>query len=189
MDFIETLPESEGHNSILVFVDRCTKMAVFEACTNTLDTLGLAHLFIKGVISKHGNSMDVVSDRGSKFTSAFWKAMLTGLGITRKLSTMGHPQRDGQTEHANQTVKEYLQVYTGHLQDNWYSLLPLAKFAYNNESHTAINTTPFYANHSLHLGLSVDRATADTAAVQDHLQVLQTGAADIDLALAEAQRN
>lgn len=70
--------------------------------------------------------------------------MLTGVGIEHQLSAAGHLQTDGQTECINQMIKEYLLSYIGHLQDDWYSLLPLTKFTYNNSYNTAIKTTPFY---------------------------------------------
>ena len=43
-----------------------------------------------------------------------------------------HPEGDGQTERANQVLEQYLWVYTNYQQDNWATLLPMAKFTYNN---------------------------------------------------------
>ena len=37
-----------------------------------------------------------------------------------------HPEGDGQTERANQTLEQYLQSYCNYQQDNWSKLLPLA---------------------------------------------------------------
>jgi hypothetical protein len=38
----------------------------------------------------------------------------------------------GQMERVNQTLKTYLRNFINYDQDDWYSLLPLAEFAYNN---------------------------------------------------------
>ena len=47
--------------------------------------------------------------------------------------TLGyHLEGDGQTEHTNQTLEQYIQVYCNYQQDNWFQFLPLGEFTYNN---------------------------------------------------------
>jgi hypothetical protein len=41
-----------------------------------------------------------------------------------------HPQTNGQTEHMNQELEEYLQYFTSHNQDDWDELLLLAEFSH-----------------------------------------------------------
>jgi len=72
------------------------------------------------------------------------------LGIKPRLSTAFHPQTDGQTERMNQTVEQYLRIYCNYQQDNWYELLPVAEFAYNNSHQPTIGCSPFYANYGVH---------------------------------------
>jgi IS30 family transposase len=76
--------------------------------------------------------LHVTSDRGSEFVSHFWRSL--GRALEMKLHfTLGyHPEGDGQTEHANQTLEQYLQIYCNYQQSNWASLLPITEFAYNN---------------------------------------------------------
>ena len=57
-----------------------------------------------------------------------------------------HPECDGQTEYANQTLEQYLQIYCNYQQDNWHSLLPIAEFCYNNTSSSTTGVSPFFAN-------------------------------------------
>ncbi|MBW0579671.1 hypothetical protein O181_119386 [Austropuccinia psidii MF-1] len=54
MDFITQLPLSNSFDSILVIVDRFSKMAVFIPTISSITSLDLAHLFIKNIFSKHG---------------------------------------------------------------------------------------------------------------------------------------
>ncbi|EAL17174.1 hypothetical protein CNBN1990 [Cryptococcus deneoformans B-3501A] len=54
MDLIEQLPPSHGYNTILVIVDRLTKMALFIPTTTSLNTEELAQLYVTHVFSKHG---------------------------------------------------------------------------------------------------------------------------------------
>lgn len=62
MDFIEQLPNSDGHTAILVVVDRLSKMALFIPTNDEIDAPGLAKLFLIHVFSKHGVPVDIVSD-------------------------------------------------------------------------------------------------------------------------------
>jgi hypothetical protein len=51
MDLITDLPRTErGHDSIIVFVDRLSKMTHFAACTKTITATELAALFGKEVV-------------------------------------------------------------------------------------------------------------------------------------------
>lgn len=66
------------------------------------------------------------------------------------MSTAFHPQSDGQTERINQSIEQYLRIYTNYSQCDWESLLPLAQFVYNDSYHSATKLTPFYANYGYH---------------------------------------
>ena len=57
------------------------------------------------------------------------------LGIESTMSTAYHPQTDGQTEHVNWALEQYLRCYANYNLSNWSDLLPSAEFAYNNQAH------------------------------------------------------
>jgi len=69
------------------------------------------------------------------------------LGIQTKLSTVYHPQTDGQTERINQKLEQYLRVFINHRQEQWPDWLGTAEFAYNNKIYIAIKISPFKANY------------------------------------------
>jgi len=69
------------------------------------------------------------------------------LGIKSKLSTVFHPQTDGQTERVNQELEQYLRMFIDHRQEQWPEWLGTAEFAYNNKVHSSIKTLPFKANY------------------------------------------
>ena len=79
----------------------------------------MARLFFDHLFRLHDLPDTIVSDRGSKFVSAFWDHLTSSLGIKRKLSTAYHPQTDGQTEGANQDLENYLRRYVSWKQDDW----------------------------------------------------------------------
>jgi len=151
VDMIGELPPSKLPNStiefnaIVVFVDRFTKMIKPIATTTSLDAAGFATIFFERIYCEHGLPRSIVSDRGSLFTSRFWRTVADTLDIQHRLSTAYHPQTDGQTEIVNQWLEQYLRVYTNFAQDDWASLLPHAQFCYNNTVHSAIKMTPYEA--------------------------------------------
>ena len=63
-DFITKLPLAQGYNSILVVVDRLTKMAHFILTTEKTSAKGLARLFKNNVWKLHGLPESIISDRG-----------------------------------------------------------------------------------------------------------------------------
>jgi len=165
MDFIEGLPLSDGHDTILVVVCRLTKMALFLPTFRDIDAEDLARIFLSQVFAKHGTPTDIVSDRGKHFISRFWRSLCQLLSIKANLSTTYHPETDGQTEQVNQILEQYLWVYVNYQQDDWVNLLPLAEFVYNNTSHSATMVTPFFANKGFHpkLEVSLEPVVSDTA--------------------------
>ncbi len=96
MDFITGLPISanwkyDSYDSILVIVDRLTKMVYYERVKVTIDALSLAEVIIDVVVRHHGVPESIVTDRGLLFTSKFWFLLCYILGIKRKLSTAFYP--------------------------------------------------------------------------------------------------
>ena len=109
MDFITGLPRSnKGHDSIWVIVDHLTKVAHFIPVKTTHDGNQLATLYINRIMSLHGVPKEIVSDRGTQFTSRFWKKFQEAMGTKLSFSTAFHPQTRGQTERVNQIFEDML---------------------------------------------------------------------------------
>src|SRR5467141_4969273 len=155
MDFIEQLPLSSAFTAILVVVDHLSKQVIFIPTDDKVNTPKLAKLFVTHVFSKNGVPSHVTSDRGSEFVSHFFRSLGTALDMHLHFTSGFHPEGDGQTEHVNQTLKQYLRVYCNYQQDNWSELLPLAEFAYNNTLSATTGITPFFSNKGYHLNLTV----------------------------------
>ena len=66
-----------------------------------------------------------------------------------------HPEGDGQTEQTNQTLEQYLHIFCNYQQDNWYMLLLLAEFAYNNAPSATTGISPFFTNKGYHPNLTI----------------------------------
>jgi len=66
-DFITKLPLAQGYNSILVVVDRLTKMVYFVPTTEKTLVEELARLFRDNVWKLHGLPKSIISGRGPQF--------------------------------------------------------------------------------------------------------------------------
>jgi len=122
------------------------KMEHFIPTTEKTSTEGLAHLFRDNVWKLHGLPDSIISDRGPQFTAGIIKELNRMLGIETKLSTVFHPQTDGQTERMNQELEQYLRMFINHRQEQWPEWLGTAEFAYNNKVHAGTKVSPFKAN-------------------------------------------
>jgi hypothetical protein len=153
MDLIVKLPKTDtvpSYDSILVFIDRLTKMVHLVPTTEALDARGFADLFVQHVFSKHGMPKEVVSDRGPQFNNQFWEELCKRLGMDRRMSSAYHPQSNGQTERVNRVIEEMMRSYISPSQREWNELLPLVEFAINNSWQEAVQSTPFFLNYGYH---------------------------------------
>src|SRR5260370_32446159 len=158
MDFIEHLPLSDRFSAILVVVDHLTKQPLFIPTHDTINSPRLAQLFLTHIFSKHGVPSHVTSNWGTKFISHFFCSLGKLLQMDLHFTSGYHPEGDGQTEHINQVLEQYLKAYTNYQQDDWASLLLLAEFVYNNAPSTTTGVLPFFMNKGYHPNLSADIA-------------------------------
>ena len=161
MDFVTSLRIStdwkkDSYNSILVIIDRLTKMVYYEPVKITIDTPGLAKVIIDVVVRHHGLFDSIVTDRGSLFISKFWSSLCYFFGIKRRLSPAFHLQTDGQTKMRNSTMEAYLRAFVNFKQNDWARLLPMAEFAYNNAKNASTGHTPFELNCGYHPRVSYE---------------------------------
>jgi RNase H-like domain found in reverse transcriptase/Reverse transcriptase (RNA-dependent DNA polymerase)/Integrase zinc binding domain/Chromo (CHRromatin Organisation MOdifier) domain/Integrase core domain/Retroviral aspartyl protease len=170
VDLIVGLPESQGYDSIMVVVDRFSKMIRLAPCTQKITSMGVARLFRDNVWRSHGLPEKIISDRGSQFSSEVMREMNRLLGIETALSTAYHPQTDGQTERINQHVEGYIRLYTNYQQSDWVDWLPMAEFSYNNHMQASSRNTPFMINYGRNPRMGFETRIASTKeAVEEFL--------------------
>ena len=143
MDFIVSLPKSEGCGSILVVVDRFTKYATFIPAPTDCNAEEAARLFLKHVVKYWGIPKSIISDRDTRFTGKLWTELFKLLGSQLNFSTSFHPQTDGQTERVNALLELYLRHYVSANQRNWAKLMDVAQFSYNLQRSESTGSSPF----------------------------------------------
>jgi len=150
MDFVTDLPSSDGYTCILVVVDRLTKMChliPFKGIPSAVDT---ALAFVNNIFRLHGLPSSILSDRGSQFTSKFFQALCSSLGISLNLSSPFHHQTNGQTERVNSVIEQYLRCFSNYKGNNWTKFISLAEFSYNNVIQESAKQSPFFLNYGFH---------------------------------------
>jgi hypothetical protein len=146
MDFVVGLPKTQkGHDSMWVIVDRLTKVAHFLPVRTTYGREKLAKIYIENIVKLHGVPSRIVSNRGTQFTSRFWKSLHRAMGTKLNFSSAYHPQTDGQIERVNQIMEAMLRACVLTYGKDWEQSLPYAEFSYNNGYQTSLGMLPFEA--------------------------------------------
>ena len=103
MDFVTGLLiltdwKGDSYNSILVIVNRLTKIVYYKLIKVTINALGLTEIIIDMVVRHYDLPDSIVTDQRLLFTSKFWSLLCYFLDTKQKLSTAFYPQTDGQTK-------------------------------------------------------------------------------------------
>lgn len=186
LDFITQLAKTHPtqKDALLVIQDSFSKLLTLIPCKGSATAEEVAKMMYDRLFSRFGIPQALVSDRDSKFTSAFWQTIADHLGTKLKMSTARHPQTDGQTEKANQTVEDMVRAYVSHHYRDWDAHLGSLEFAYNDAVHASTGFTPFWLTYGAHPPtpmalLQKQLAPSGTPAADDWLETLR---ADLQMA-------
>lgn len=96
----------------------------------------------------------IISDRDSKFTSAFWNALWRVFNTRLMMTTAYHPQSDGQSERTNQEVELAIRYHVAeHPDEPWIDVLPSLQWNLNGAHSRAIDCSP----HEYLFGFKIHR--------------------------------
>ena len=126
-------------------MDRITKSAHFLAVRMTFSLERFCLLYIREIVRLHGIPISIVSDRDPRFMAHFWKSFQKAMGTRLTVSTIFHPQTDGQSEMTIQVLEDMLRACVLDHKGSWEEHFPLVKFAYNNNYQASIQMEPYEA--------------------------------------------
>lgn len=180
MDFVGPFPPTaRGNDTIMVVVDRATKRAHFIPTKKQLSSAETAQLYLDNVFKHHGIPHNIVSDRDTRFTAAFWQTLHGRFGTSLFFSTTNHPQTDGQSERTIRTLQQLIRAFC--LRDilNWDTFTYGLEFSYNSTPHSTIQMEPFKADYGFlphspgfYSGMTVERFSAASNTMVTHLKTI-----------------
>ena len=91
IDVIGPLHKSNGMDTIIVIVDRFTKMIRLKVTMTNISLEGIAKIYRDEIWKLHGIPRKILSDRGPQFMSKFMGELTKALGTTKQLSMAYHP--------------------------------------------------------------------------------------------------
>ena len=120
---IVSLPTSNGYAYLLTAVDRFSRWPVAIPMKD-ITAESVADAFAHGWVATYGVPASITTDRGSQFSSAIWKQLLSTWGVNSHMTTAYHPEANGLVERFHRRLKEALLAMGENAQQQWYWRLP-----------------------------------------------------------------
>nr|KYP75310.1 Pol polyprotein [Cajanus cajan] len=142
-DILGPFPVVKGQcKFLIVAVDLFTKWIEAEplACISTRQ---VQKFFWKNIITRFGIPHTLVTDNGLQFTDRKLNEFLVGLGIQHKVTSVEHPQTNGQAESANKVILAELKKRLGVAKGAGAEQLPEVLWAYRCTPQSTAQETPF----------------------------------------------
>ena len=146
LDFILALSVSaDRFNALMSVTCKFSKRITLIKGMDTWSAEQWGHAFFKHLdLIDWGLPDELITDRNTKFLSAFWITLFPKLGVKLLYSIAYHPQIDGSSERTNQTFEIALRFFVHALEDlsYWPEVLPHIQSILNNTSSSITGKTP-----------------------------------------------
>ena len=131
----------------------------------------------------------VILDCGLQFIALFMTELYQLLGIEATPLTAYHLQTNGQTKQVNQELEQYLCLFIRERLDDWYAILLLAEFSYNNHVHLSIQQTPFLLDTGRHpqMGFKLHQPQSNVEAINEFIDQMKSALEEANSALSKAK--
>ena len=141
--------------NVLVMMDHFMRYAM-AVVTKDQIAKTVAKVFYKCFIAVFGVPMQLLSDRGAKFTSILVEELCAAFGIQKCRTTAYHAQCNGQVEHFHQTLFRMIGKLGCNKKAQWEQHLPELLQAYNSTQSAVTGYSLHYLMFRRHPHLPVD---------------------------------
>ena len=142
IDFLGPFPPSDGKEYLLVAVDYVSKW-VEAISTRTKDHREVLWFVTICIFAWYGCPRAMISDNGSHFNNAHFRALLKKYRVHRRMTTPYHPHANVQLEVSNREVKSIPKKKIRLDGKDWAHKLPDILWAYQSAHKTPIGMSPF----------------------------------------------
>ena len=129
------LPKSSrNRDSILLVVNKATKMVHMAPCSKDINATNNARLLWNTVVKLHGVPRVIYNDRGSQFTAESWRELWRLIGTKLAYSTTYHPQTQGVVERMNSVIEQCMRSTiheSGNIKE-WDKILSTVELVINS---------------------------------------------------------
>ncbi|XP_063959750.1 uncharacterized protein LOC135155081 [Lytechinus pictus] len=126
---------------ILTIVDYASRYPEAVALPN-IETTTVAEAMVE-VFCRVGVPQEILTDRGSQFTSDMMKEVSRLLSIKQLTTTPYHPSCNGLVERFNQTLKQILKRVCADRPNDWDRYIGPVLFAYRSAPQASLRYSPF----------------------------------------------
>ena len=152
-----------GNSVIFTIIDNYSNyLWVIPAPDQTAATT--AYILYETVFVKHGFPSQLLSDRGSNFTSEIVNEMMHTLRVKQTLTSAWHPKTNGKNERSHKLLLSQMRMFVNANKNDWDTYLDEFSMAYNMTPLDNLgDVTPYYLFHGrhprLHNDVSFDKAS------------------------------
>lgn len=130
-----------GNRYILTMVDMATRYPDAVAM-KSIGAQEVAEALME-MFTRYGVPREILSDRGSCFTSELMKEVSRLLSMKHLMTTPYHPMGNGLVERLNGTIKQMLKRMCQERPRDWDRYLPALLFAYREVPQSSLKFSPF----------------------------------------------
>ena len=172
MDVVGPLPKSDrGNTYALVMTDHFTRWPVVYS-TDDIGAETVARK-LRDFIHVYGCPEELLSDRGSNFTSSLIKALCKQLGVKKIYTCAFRPSSSGLNEHLNGTLFKAVSMYASKKPSTWDEYLDAVTFAYRTTPHCVTQHTPAFLMFGHEVNSPLDMKQPTRLYSDDYLKVMQ----------------
>jgi hypothetical protein len=143
IDLVGPFPVAPGGvKYLIVAIDYFSKWVEAEALTNIRGATCVKFCW-KNIICRYGIPKIIVTDNGAQFENDPFKSWCTKYGIEQKVTSVYHPQPNGQVEVTNRTIVNGIKTRLEGAKGNWIWELPSVLWAHRTTESSATGESPY----------------------------------------------